>query len=254
MRERPIATVALVVWTAILIASAVTAIWTGIEVNRVTAAGFSDDGTDPTRRQAFLDLIVLSEAIRLVTPALVMASAVSLVLVVAVFAMRWQRCHALLLIVVLGILAGCTATGADSASSRAELYSSIAELDDDSDLVVVVTATDDASTVDEPQPATGVVVTVDRGIRPTGELPPELTVWQLGTSEVAGPLPAMRAGTSYLLFLVGTGLERGGYFITGSSAGFWVGDGDTFTRPVDEGDDLPDQLTVGELEAALAAS
>lgn len=154
---------------------------------------------------------------------------------------------------LLVLLAGCASPSNHSEGSRAELYASFQQLASDSDLVAVVTAGGEAGVVDDPQPATGVEVKVDRVVQPSEGSVPDIVVWQLGTSKQPGPLPVMKPGERYLLFLIATGLNRGGYFITGSAAGFWTANGDGFTRSVDEGDDLPQDVTVAELEAALSS-
>jgi len=147
---------------------------------------------------------------------------------------------------VLG-LAGCATATSESSGSRAELYESIDQVAADSDLVVVVTSTSTTSSASEPQLMTATDVVVDQSFTPDAEPSDTVTVWQLGSGATPGPLPLMKDGGRYLLFLVETGLPAGGYFITGSSAGFWVADGDSFTRAVDEGDPLPETVTVDDL-------
>ena len=104
---------------------------------------------------------------------------------------------------------------------------------------------------------TGTVVKVDQQLTPKGldsvvtlAAGESLVVWQLGTESAPGPLPLMKEGQRYLLFLTPTGLPdlAADYFITGSSAGFWVATEGGFSRPVDEGDKLPETLTIADLE------
>jgi hypothetical protein len=160
------------------------------------------------------------------------------------------------MILLLAALGGCASTS-HSEGSRAELYASIEQLTADSTVVVVATATSEVETSKEPQVLTGTHVVVEQPLTPNGlpsdsptlEVSETVTVWQLGDATSAGPLPLMREGDRYLLFLVATGLDNlPGYFITGSSAGYWRENGQGFARPVDEGDQLPQILTLGDLK------
>jgi hypothetical protein len=165
----------------------------------------------------------------------------------------------LAMMLLVGSLAGCVTTS-HGEGSRAELYGSVEELAADSTLVVLVTATSEVETAREPQLSTGTRVVVVESLSPTGlpsgipdvQASDTVTVWQFGDAASPGPLPLMRDGERYLLFLVATGVDKpAGYFITGSSAGYWVADGSEFRRPVDEGDTLPKTLRLDDLRSAV---
>ena len=158
------------------------------------------------------------------------------------------------------VMAGCSPQAGHSEGSRADLYESVEQLADESELVVIATAAGDPSEFTAAQSLTGTWVQVDQQLTPKGldsgdalAAGESLVVWQLGTESALGPLPLMKEGQRYLLFLTPTGLPElpADYFITGSSAGFWVATAGGFSRPVDEGDNLPETLTTADLEKAF---
>jgi len=90
MRDGPRLT-ALIVWTSILLVLSLAAAVTRYEIFRTTFAGFEDDGSDPGRREFYLHLFSFAEVLDRVIPALSLATGVSLVVLLAIAAVRWQR-------------------------------------------------------------------------------------------------------------------------------------------------------------------
>lgn len=163
------------------------------------------------------------------------------------------------LAVTLPVFAPEPLVGGSSIGSRVQLYESVGELVADSGAVVVGSVTsqapdDDGTTVSE--------IAVARSFTPPGlgtglggpavDVPAG-AVLRVRTDGGVTSLPAvtLEVGSAYLLFLTPTGLPGAAgseFFITGAGAGIYISDGDRFVRMVDDGDQLPEELT----EASLA--
>jgi hypothetical protein len=83
--------VTLLGWAAALIAASIVATVRGLDIARLTYSGVSFEGGDQAARDAFRDLILTGEELRMLTPALVIAACLTLIAAVCVLAVRWER-------------------------------------------------------------------------------------------------------------------------------------------------------------------
>jgi hypothetical protein len=171
---------------------------------------------------------------------------------------------ALASIAFLGI-AGCSGSGAHG--SRAELYDSVSGLASDSTVVLAGTVEEQNVVQDIPDGGdfTLSTVTVAETAKADTEHPAgsTLVVRQHGTEGEPGPAGLLEKGKTYLLYLTPSGLDgdlASQFYVTGGSAGIYVTEqneaarsaggvveGTEFTKQQsDEGDQLPEQLTLDE--------
>ena len=178
---------------------------------------------------------------------------------------------------VAGGLVACSTPGTvQMDGSRSELYDSVQGIAADSSLVAVVEVRSQEvlkPASDKDIPYTLSTVSLISTFSPTGlarELPngvnatqmtagSEIIVRQMGTSEMDTPAPILKAGEEYLLFLTPSMLEGEAgsqFYVTGGSAGVYDAPSDVASRaddaafthgPFEEGDTLPDTLTVKEI-------
>lgn len=174
-------------------------------------------------------------------------------------------------------LGGCSTPGSvHMDGSRSELYDSVQGISADSSMVAVVEVTDQevlTASSDRDIPYTLSTVSLISTFAPTGlarELPEGVTataakpgnqivVRQMGTAEMETPAPILKTGEKYLLFLTPSMLEgeaASQYYVTGGSAGVFDAPDDVASRggdvafthgPYDEGDTLPETLTIKDL-------
>lgn len=89
MRERRAPVIVLIAWATALTASFIVSTWRGVEIATQTYGGVVIE--TPDEQADFRNLILLSESLRMLTPALGMAACLTLIALVAVLAIRWQR-------------------------------------------------------------------------------------------------------------------------------------------------------------------
>lgn len=156
-------------------------------------------------------------------------------------------------------MTGCVA-GTSAQASRAELYSSLAELVADSAAVVDVEV-QSQEILDEDGTYTLSTVTVVSSFEPAGLASPsavapadELVVRQIGSA--SGPQSSeaatlLEVGEQYLLFLTPTMLDGDAgaqFYVVGVSAGIYRSEDGRYVRmQSDDGDVLPDTLTAADL-------
>ena len=144
--------------------------------------------------------------------------------------------------------------------SRVKMYTSLDELIADSGAVVAGTVVDQ-----QPGPDGTTVATVDvertfvpeglgsTSLTPTVQVPEGSAVRVRTFGGVVTSLPSapLEPGGSYLLFLSPTGLpsaDEDEFFITGVIAGIYEADGNRYVRAADDGDALPAEVRVDELD------
>lgn len=81
----------LLAWAAALLAASIVATVRGVDIARLTYDGMSFESNDQAARDAFRDLILLGEGLRVLTPALGIAACLTLIAAVCVLAVRWER-------------------------------------------------------------------------------------------------------------------------------------------------------------------
>lgn len=76
----------------------------------------------------------------------------------------------------------------------------------------------------------------------------------MGTPESPGPTSFMRGGATYLLFLTAADTDARSdlYRATGGTAGVWGVVEGSYSRLADEGDRLPEKVTLAEVRDALS--
>jgi hypothetical protein len=149
-------------------------------------------------------------------------------------------------------VAGCSS---ESSGSRARMYDSVSSMADDSSLVVTGTVgeqrvADDVADAGSTTLSTVRVVDTAKtdADHPAGST---VVVRQHGTARSSDPGMLLEEGSTYLLYLAPSALDgdlASQYFVTGGAAGVYVGeDGRSdFRRGMDEGDELPDRLTLAD--------
>ncbi len=170
--------------------------------------------------------------------------------------------------------AGVLALGLSSCSSaftsegsRVQLYDSVSALADDSSIVVAGTVSDQKTVSDIPNGGqfTLSTLTVTKSAKTDSAHPDGSTiiVRQIGSPKTSGPAPFLEQGKAYLLYLHPSELEgelASHFYVTGGSAGIYetqqnaaarssggVTEDTEFTKaPSDEGDDLPEALTLDD--------
>ncbi|WJY00377.1 hypothetical protein [Curtobacterium sp. 458] len=176
----------------------------------------------------------------------------------------------LIAIIAAGVFALCL-TGCSSAftseGSRVQLYDSVPALAGDSSIVVAgtVSSQETVSDLSEGGVFTLSTFTVTKSAKTDSAHPDgsTITVRQIGSPKTSGPAPFLEQGKSYLLYLHPSELEgelATHFFVTGGSAGIYemqqsdaarsaggVTEDTEFTKaPSDEGDELPEVLTLDE--------
>jgi hypothetical protein len=159
------------------------------------------------------------------------------------------------------LLAACSSTYSDSHGSRVERYTSVEQLAEDSALIAVGTVVEQttATDIDATTPFTlssFEITEVSKGDAAVGE-GDNIIVRQIGSEAEAGPADLFERGATYLLYLTPSGLEgklASQFYVTGGTAGIYQAESASrgsdstdalFTHaPSDEGDVLPDSLSV----------
>ncbi|RWZ68094.1 hypothetical protein ELQ92_02280 [Labedella populi] len=177
-------------------------------------------------------------------------------------------------LVALVSISGCAVPTTTTDGSRATLYSSVSQLSDDSDIVVVghVGEQETARDIDDELEFTISKVHVDEIVKADGSLHvgDVVEVRQVGAlpdpdaDEISvPPTPLLDGGGTYLLYLTASGLPAPydtQFYVTGANAGAYHGSS-AFSRQAEEtvtfeavdpteGEDLPAELTLDEAEAA----
>jgi len=91
MGERRAPIIVLIVWASALTASFIISTWRSVEIAKRTFEGVVTEGPDEQAMMDFRNLILLGEGLRMLTPALGMAACLTLVALVTVLAIRWER-------------------------------------------------------------------------------------------------------------------------------------------------------------------
>lgn len=165
------------------------------------------------------------------------------------------------------------ATTSKGEISRVKMYDSVKAITDDSDLVVVGTVADQKVVQDIDNETDFTLSTVKVITTKKGDAGDEtVVVRQTGSTKNQTAGAMMKTGSTYLLFLVHSGLSgdlASQYYVTGADAGIYLASatakakaqtgtateqdisGETFNRVnSDSGDNLPATLTVDEVPAA----
>ena len=165
------------------------------------------------------------------------------------------------------------ATTSKGEISRVKMYDSVKAITDDSDLVVVGTVADQKVVQDIDDETDFTLSTVKVITTKKGDAGDEtVIVRQTGSTKNQTAGAMMKTGSTYLLFLVHSGLSgdlASQYYVTGADAGIYLApatakakaqtgtateqdiSGETFNRVnSDSGDNLPATLTVDEVPAA----
>ncbi len=165
------------------------------------------------------------------------------------------------------------ATTSKDENSRVKMYDSVKAITDDSDLVVVGTVADQKVVQDIDDETDFTLSTVKVITTKKGDAGDEtVVVRQTGSTENQTAGAMMKTGSTYLLFLVHSGLAgdlASQYYVTGADAGIYLASatakakaqtgttteqdisGETFNRVnSDSGDNLPATLTVDEVPAS----
>ena len=165
------------------------------------------------------------------------------------------------------------ATTSKGEISRVKMYDSVKAITDDSDLVVVGTVADQKVVQDIDDETDFTLSTVKVITTKKGDAGDEtVVVRQTGSTKNQTAGAMMKTGSTYLLFLVHSGLSgdlASQYYVTGADAGIYLASatakakaqtgtateqdisGETFNRVnSDSGDNLPATLTVDEVPAA----
>ncbi|MFD4990831.1 hypothetical protein ACFWH7_03690 [Cellulosimicrobium cellulans] len=177
--------------------------------------------------------------------------------------------------------AACSSPGTTvtiASGGRAELYSSVDELTADSSAIAVVTVTGQevfdrdgtkelgntytVSDVDVLQTRAPDALNEARDAAAHVAPGASIQVRQMGDPSMDLPAPILEVGKSYLLFLVPSGLpgdEAEQFFITGGTAGYFAAPDrvearsagtQSFEKVGDEGDTLPADVTLDQLDNA----
>ena len=165
------------------------------------------------------------------------------------------------------------ATTSKGENSRAKMYDSVKAITDDSDLVVVGTVADQKVVQDIDDETDFTLSTVKVITTKKGDAGDEtVVVRQTGSTKNQTAGAMMKTGSTYLLFLVHSGLAgdlASQYYVTGADAGIYLASAtakaktqtgtateqdiseETFNRVnSDSGDNLPATLTVDEVPAS----
>ena len=165
------------------------------------------------------------------------------------------------------------ATTSKGEISRVKMYDSVKAITDDSDLVVVGTVADQKVVQDIDDETDFTLSTVKVITTKKGDAGDEtVIVRQTGSTKNQTAGAMMKTGSTYLLFLVHSGLSgdlASQYYVTGADAGIYLApatakakaqtgtateqdiSGETFNRVnSDSGDNLPATLTVDEVPAS----
>ena len=165
------------------------------------------------------------------------------------------------------------ATTSKGEISRVKMYDSVKAITDDSDLVIVGTVADQRVVQDIDDETDFTLSTVKVITTKKGDAGDEtVIVRQTGSTKNQTAGAMMKTGSTYLLFLVHSGLSgdlASQYYVTGADAGIYLApatakakaqtgtateqdiSGETFNRVnSDSGDNLPATLTVDEVPAA----
>ncbi|KAB8295705.1 hypothetical protein DSM100238_1569 [Bifidobacterium apri] len=165
------------------------------------------------------------------------------------------------------------ATTSKGEISRVKMYDSVKAITDDSDLVIVGTVADQRVVQDIDDETDFTLSTVKVITTKKGDAGDEtVVVRQTGSTKNQTAGAMMKTGSTYLLFLVHSGLSgdlASQYYVTGADAGIYLASatakakaqtgtateqdisGETFNRVnSDSGDNLPATLTVDEVPAA----
>ena len=168
---------------------------------------------------------------------------------------------------------GGSTTASENGTSRAKMYDSVKAITDDSDLVVVGTVADQKVVQDIDDETDFTLSTVKVITTKKGDAGDEtVVVRQTGSTKNQTAGAMMETGSTYLLFLVHSGLAgdlASQYYVTGADAGIYLApatakakaqtgtateqdiSGETFNRVnSDSGDNLPATLTVDEVPAS----
>ncbi len=174
--------------------------------------------------------------------------------------MKTRRRLLVALVTALAVagVAGCSSITTGSSGSRAELFGSVQSLSAASSAVAIVDVVDQYS-VDDSTPTTVSTVRPVKVLTPErlGEasetaldaLPKEVTVRQVPVSLEKSTV--MKVGARYLVFLTLSGKDdaaQNDFYVTGGSAGVYEAQDDGFVHgPFEEGDTLPETLSVEDL-------
>ena len=165
------------------------------------------------------------------------------------------------------------ATTSKGEISRVKMYDSVKAITDDSDLVIVGTVADQRVVQDIDDETDFTLSTVKVITTKKGDAGDEtVVVRQTGSTKNQTAGAMMKTGSTYLLFLVHSGLSgdlASQYYVTGADAGIYLASatakakaqtgtateqdisGETFNRVnSDSGDNLPATLTVDEVPAS----
>ena len=165
------------------------------------------------------------------------------------------------------------ATTSKGEISRVKMYDSVKAITDDSDLVIVGTVADQRVVQDIDDETDFTLSTVKVITTKKGDAGDEtVVVRQTGSTKNQTAGAMMKSGSTYLLFLVHSGLSgdlASQYYVTGADAGIYLASatakakaqtgtateqdisGETFNRVnSDSGDNLPATLTVDEVPAS----
>ncbi|MFR0574693.1 hypothetical protein ACLUWS_05540 [Bifidobacterium boum] len=168
---------------------------------------------------------------------------------------------------------GGSTAASENGTSRAKMYDSVKAITDDSDLVVVGTVADQKVVQDIDNETDFTLSTVKVITTKKGDAGDEtVVVRQTGSTKNQTTGAMMKTGSTYLLFLVHSGLSgdlASQYYVTGADAGIYLApatvkakaqtgtateqdiSGETFNRVnSDSGDNLPATLTVDEVPAS----
>ena len=164
-------------------------------------------------------------------------------------------------------------TASENRTSRAKIYDSVKAITDDSDLVIVGTVADQKVVQDIDDETDFTLSTVKVITTKKGDVGDEtVVVRQTGSTKNQTAGAIMKTGSTYLLFLVHSGLSgdlTSQYYVTGADAGIYLActtakakaqtgsateqdiSGETFNRVnCNSGDDLHATLTVDEVPAS----
>lgn len=137
----------------------------------------------------------------------------------------FTRRSAVATLMIAPFVVACGATRG-STTSRVRLYDSLAEMADDSDKVAVVRVRRQWTAADI-TPETDFTLSEVEAVlsRSRDGVGDRLVVRQFGSSNQPAPVPLLKVGRAYLLFLTSSGLEgelASHYYVTGSNAGIFV--------------------------------
>lgn len=123
-------------------------------------------------------------------------------------------------------LSGCSSPEETShvSATRTKVYTSIAELDGDSALVVVGTPREQEVVQDVEPDMDFTLSTFEVRSAQKGTSPAEIVVRQTGSVEQGAPAEILQVGQQYLLYLTPSGLpgeQAGQFYVTGLNAGIY---------------------------------